>query len=145
MSAQSSVERLEERIVLSTFMVGNLDDSGPESLRQAILDANDRPGADLIRFAPAARDGAITLTSGQLDITDDLILDGPGINRLTLSGNDATRVFNVSYPSRDTARSIIPRPIEKSAMSQGVVQTRSRLFTFTVAPSGCVWTLSATI
>ena len=39
----------------------------------------------------------------------------------------------------------MPRPIEKSAMSQGVVQARSRPFTLTVAPSGCVRTLSATI
>ena len=98
---RASVERLEDRIVLSTFMVGNLDDSGPESLRQAILDANDNPGADLIRFAPAARDGTITLTSGQLSITDDLNLDGPGVQRLTISGNDASRVFSVSGGATD--------------------------------------------
>jgi hypothetical protein len=96
-----SVERLEDRTVPSTFTVGNLDDSGPESLRQAILDANDNPGADLIRFAPAARDGTITLTSGQLSITDDLILDGPGVNRLTISGNDASRVLSVSGSGTD--------------------------------------------
>src|SRR5688572_19614552 len=100
-AAQSSVERLEDRTVLSTFMVGNLDDSGPESLRQAILDANDSPGADQIRFASAARDGTITLTSGQLSITDDLELDGPGVQRLTISGNDVTRVFSVSGGETD--------------------------------------------
>src|SRR5262249_31310030 len=55
----------------------------------------DRPGADLIRFA-AARDGTIVLTSGELSITDDLTIDGPGVHRLTLSGNDASRVFSVS-------------------------------------------------
>jgi hypothetical protein len=82
-------------------MVGNLDDSGPESLRQAILDANVNPGADLIRFAPAARDSTIILTSGELSITDDLILDGPGARRLTISGNDASRVFNVSGSATD--------------------------------------------
>jgi hypothetical protein len=42
------------------------------------MSANVAPGADLIRFAPAARKGTITLTSGQLSITDDLTLDGPG-------------------------------------------------------------------
>src|SRR5262249_27691615 len=64
-------------------------------------DANDRPGADTIRFAPAARDGTLTLTGGELSITDDLILDGPGVNRLTLSGNDASRVFSVSGSTTD--------------------------------------------
>src|SRR5262249_843562 len=95
LATQLSVERLEDRTVPSTFMVHNLADSGPGSLRQAILDANALPGADVIRFA-AARDGTIVLTSGQLSITDDLTLDGPGVQRLTISGNDASRVFSVS-------------------------------------------------
>lgn len=100
-STRLSVEGLEDRTVPSTFTVRNLADSGPESLRQAILDANDSPGADLIRFAPAARDGTITLTSGQLSITDDLTIDGPGVHRLTISGNDASRVFSVSGGATD--------------------------------------------
>ena len=74
-AAQLSVERLEDRTVPSTFTVRNLADSGPGSLRQAVLDANDRPGADLIRFAPPVG-CTLTLASGQLSITDDLILDG---------------------------------------------------------------------
>src|SRR5262245_59181680 len=101
LAAQLSVERLEERTVPSTFTVTNLLDSGPGSLRTAIAAANDRPGADTIRFAPAARDGTIALTSGQLSITDYLILDGPGVQRLTISGNDASRVFSVSGSATD--------------------------------------------
>src|SRR5262247_2153339 len=89
------LEALEDRTVPSTFTVGNLADSGPGSLRQAILDANDHPGADVIAFAPAARDGAIVLTSGELLITDDLRIDGPGAGRLAVSGNDASRVFRI--------------------------------------------------
>ena len=58
-SAQLSLERLEDRTVPSTFTVQNLADSGPGSLRQAITDADANPGADLIRFAAAARDGTI--------------------------------------------------------------------------------------
>jgi hypothetical protein len=76
-------------------MVGNLSDSGVGSLRQAILDANGNPGADLIRFAPSARDGTISLTSGQLSIADQLTIDGPGAGRLAISGNDASRVFQI--------------------------------------------------
>jgi hypothetical protein len=41
---------LEDRTLPSTFTVLNLHDSGPGSLRQAILDANAHPGADTVRF-----------------------------------------------------------------------------------------------
>src|SRR5262245_48148705 len=89
------LEALEDRTVPSTFTVQNLADSGPGSLRQAILDASAQPGDDTIRFAPAARDGTIALTGGQLSITDDLTIDGPGARRLAVSGNDASRVFQI--------------------------------------------------
>src|SRR5262249_16070730 len=90
------LEALECRTVLSTFTVENLADSGPGSLRQAILDANHQLGADMIDFAPGARDGTIALTSGQLSITDDVQIDGPGADRLAVSGNDSSRVFQIA-------------------------------------------------
>ena len=37
---------MEDRTLLSSFVVSNTDDSGPGSLRQAILDANAQRGAD---------------------------------------------------------------------------------------------------
>ena len=92
---------LGDRSLPSTFTVLNLADSGEGSLRQAVLDANAQPGADLIRFAPAARDGTIALTSGQLSIIDDLMIAGPGVNRLTVSGNQASRVFGISGGTTD--------------------------------------------
>lgn len=69
------LETLEDRNLLSTFMVLNLADSGLGSLREAILDANKHSGADVIRFAPQVR-GTITLAS-QLSVTDDVRIDGP--------------------------------------------------------------------
>src|SRR5262245_65680404 len=94
-SPRLHVELLEDRWMPSTFLVENPADSGAGSLRQAILDANANPGADVIDFAPAARNGAITFTSGQVSITDDLTIDGPGAERLAVSGNDVSRVFQI--------------------------------------------------
>ena len=77
---------LEDRTLPSNvFTVVNLADSGPGSLRQAVLDANANPGFDLIVFAPAAR-STPGLTAGQLSITDDLAVVGPGADQLAVSG-----------------------------------------------------------
>jgi hypothetical protein len=90
-----SVAQLEDRVVLSTFGVGNLADSGSGSLRAAITAANANPGADVITFSHGLR-GTVALTSGELGITDDLRIDGPGAGKLAVSGSDASRVFNIS-------------------------------------------------
>lgn len=87
-------EKLEDRTVLSTFLVQNLADNGSGSLRAAIEQANVNPGPDVIRFRLGLQ-GTIALTSGQLEITDQLRLVGPGENRLTISGNSLSRVFKV--------------------------------------------------
>src|SRR5262249_47175779 len=58
--------------VSSVFTVVNTNDSGPGSLRQAILDADNNPGLDLINFnIPGAAPYVINLTSGPLpQVTD---------------------------------------------------------------------------
>jgi hypothetical protein len=82
-------------LVQEPITVINLNDSGLGSLRQAILDANACPGNNLIDFAPTAY-GTITLTTGELLITDDLFIDGPGATKVVVSGNDASRVFYIT-------------------------------------------------
>src|SRR5262249_45950677 len=71
-------------------------DTGAGSLRQAVQDANSAAGADVISFN-AGLTGTLTLTSGQLHITDDLTIQGPGANALTISGNDASRIFLTDF------------------------------------------------
>jgi hypothetical protein len=92
--AWPSAHALEPRRLLATFLVSNVNDSGPGSLRDAILSANTAPGADVVDFAPPAS-GTIELTSGQLVITDSVALNGPGADVLAVSGLDASRVVSV--------------------------------------------------
>src|SRR5438034_10988843 len=77
----------------STFTVTNLLDTGAGSLRAAVAAANANPGADAIDFATT---GTIALTSGQLDITDSLTINGPGESALTISGEGVSRVFAIT-------------------------------------------------
>src|SRR5262245_48583031 len=76
------LEILEGRSLPSTFSVLNLADSGPGSLRDAIAAAEANPGPDQIDFGHNVK-GTITLTSGQLTITSDLTINGPGADQLT--------------------------------------------------------------
>ena len=78
----------------ATFTVTNTNDSGAGSLRDAIVTANNTVGPDVITFN-ASVTGTITLTSGQLYISDEVDVQGPGAATLTVSGNNATRVFYI--------------------------------------------------
>ena len=55
------VEVLEQRALPSTFTVINTNDSGPGSLRQAILDSNSHAGLNAIQFQIASS-GVQTIT-----------------------------------------------------------------------------------
>ncbi len=83
-----------ETIIGSHLRVVNSNSDGPGSLRQAILDANALPGVNSIDFAPSAY-GTIALTSGELFITDDLLINGPGATNVVVDGNHASRVFHI--------------------------------------------------
>lgn len=75
----------------ATLVVSNLNDAGPGSLRQAIADAAD---SDTIAFDVV---GTIVLTSGALEITNNLSIDGRGAEPLAVSGNNNSRVFEIRH------------------------------------------------
>lgn len=87
-------------------VVTNTNDSGAGSLRQAILNANATAGADTITFAGVFTDvtpDIITLNSGKLTITDDIIILGIGASNLTISGSNILGVFEISGTGTDAS------------------------------------------
>jgi hypothetical protein len=87
------LEALEDRCLPSTLIVRNVHDHGPGSLRAEIAAAKT---GDVILFDPKLASKAITLTSGELDITTSLTIQGLGAGELTISGDRLSRVFEVA-------------------------------------------------
>jgi hypothetical protein len=104
---------LEDRILLSAFQVLNLHDSGPGSLRAAISAANTTPGADTITFASGLA-GTIKLTSGDIVISDNVTIKGPG--DITVSGGGTSRVFDIANLATVTIHSLA---IDRGSASHG--------------------------
>jgi hypothetical protein len=94
-NSRPGLEFLEERTLLSTDMVMNSNDSGAGSLRNAIANAS---AGDTIEFNMSSGHvtSPITLTTGELDITQNLKIVGPGPSSLTISGNSASTIFSVA-------------------------------------------------
>jgi len=85
------------------FTVTNTGDSGSGSLRQAVLDTNFHPGADLISFSSLfSSPQVITLTTGQLSVADVLTISGPGAQLLTISGHKQSRIIDISTAPTST-------------------------------------------
>ncbi len=71
------VEQVEARRLLATFTVLNVADAGPDSLRQAIIDANTAPGLDDIRFnIPGAGPLTIIPLTALPTVSDPVVIDG---------------------------------------------------------------------
>src|SRR5215471_1783238 len=73
----------------ATITVTNTNDSGPGSLRAALAAANDGDTIDATGVS-----GTILLTSGELQITHNVTINGPGAGNLAVNGNATFRVFD---------------------------------------------------
>ena len=91
-------------VYAAPLVVSNTNDSGPGSLRQAILDA---ASGDTITFAPALAGGTIALNS-QLTISKDLTIDGSALNpQVRLSGQSASRIIEIIFNAQMTISSLV--------------------------------------
>ena len=100
---RSLFETLEPRQMLAvdSFTVdiaGDVDDgnytAGNLSLREALIQAATDSDLTTIDFAPGISD--IVLGGTELTIDSKVTIDGPGVELLTIDGDNASRVFNVS-------------------------------------------------
>lgn len=105
-----SFSLLEQRQLLTTFVVDTLVDDasgatdGLVSLREAIVAANTNEAfgdavagaidGDRIEFDPSLLGGTISLTAGELEVTDDLIIQGGDLG-LTIDAQGLSRIFNL--------------------------------------------------
>lgn len=100
----------------ATFTVTNTNDSGPGSLRQAILDANanmNGPGVvdeivfDIGLSGTIPTDAPVDNTfTGEMVIDDDLTITGPGADVITIDAQMVDRIFNVDDGASDIVVSI---------------------------------------
>jgi hypothetical protein len=113
------LEALEERTLLSAYLVTTTADGGAGSLRDAVTQVNadtsyalyaspSNPNVDEIDFNitaasdtgggynPATGRATITLGGGELLLTNGVIINGPGTSLLAISGNAKSRVFEVA-------------------------------------------------
>jgi hypothetical protein len=93
------LESLESRYVPSTLMVTNNFDtgvSGDGSLRGEIAAA---ASGDTIAFAGSLKGKTITLSQGELALSQSLTIAGSVANPVTISGNQASRVFDITSRS----------------------------------------------
>jgi len=79
----------------ATLLVYNPNNTGAGSLRQAVSDNNTLGGGNTIVFSNVVT-GTITLTSGELLVNRNVTIVGPGEQVLTISGNNASRVFRLT-------------------------------------------------
>jgi hypothetical protein len=88
------LEALEDRTVPSTLTVTSAADDGSAGTLRAVLTA--AQNGDTIKFAHQLEGQTITLTQGQLAVSKSVDIDGLGANNLTISGNAAGRIFDIS-------------------------------------------------
>ena len=101
----STVDVLDDDVAPQVFVVDILDDEddgdttvGDLSLREAIRLANEKPGADGIQFdlPVSSSPSTITLSLGQLTISDEVQISGSGVFHLAIDANESSRIFHIT-------------------------------------------------
>ncbi|MFO0836093.1 MAG: choice-of-anchor Q domain-containing protein [Phycisphaerales bacterium] len=113
------------------YSAGNL------SLREAIDACNANPLADAITFASALNATTITLGGSELLVFGDLTITGPSQNALSISGNTATRVFEIASSASVSISKLTIKDGHSASLAGGVyINANATLNLVEVALSG---------
>jgi phospholipase/lecithinase/hemolysin len=95
-AAAEVYDALDVHHLVVTSTADSVDPTAPGlSLREMVNLSNAMNGQQAITFDLGAGRHQITLGGQELAITQDLLIQGPGAGSLTVSGNSASRVFDV--------------------------------------------------
>ena len=94
-------ERLEARALLAPFLVSSMADEGPDSLRDAISQANSAPGPDEIVFAGSTNGTLLNMASGPFQITESLAITGNGTGNTIIDAQTISRIFDLTNAAGD--------------------------------------------
>ena len=114
-------------------VVTNCLDSGPGSLRQTVIESQPGDAIDLTQLTCSQ----ITLTSGRIDVTRDVLFQGPGSGLLTIDGNNNDRIFNQNGPYQLAIYGLTLQRGYSSAFGGGCIYSRGPLLLNDTVITGC--------
>ena len=129
--------------VQHNLKVTNLNEAGPGSLRSAVAAALINAGSDTISFQ-AGLTGTITLSTGVINLTEAIAIEGPGSSALTINANFAGRILDTSKAPTNANISLSGLTLANGTVtgSGGAIYVSDESLTLTncvVTGSSCTW------
>jgi len=91
--------------LIQDFIVGNTSDLGPGSLRYAVTNLSNN---STVTFATNLSGQTITLTSGEIAITNNLTIDASALPKgIIINGNHNSRIFNIGGGAAVTLNALL--------------------------------------
>ncbi len=124
---------------VTTFTVTNQSDSGVGSLRDAVSKSNANAGSDIIAFDPVFFNvpRTITLSTGEMVISDSLTITGPGTTLATVDPAGKSRVFNIGSGTTVSISSLTLSNASSSGSGGAIIASASTVTLDLVTVTNC--------
>jgi hypothetical protein len=114
-------------------VVTNCADSGAGSLRQAVINSQPGDPIDLAHLSCSL----ITLTTGRIDVSRDILFQGPGSGLLTIDGDNNDRIFNQNSVHQLAAYGMTLQRGYSSSFGGGCIYSQGPLLLNDTVITGC--------